>query len=171
MGLAGGIFWIVIGAVYIIYRLYRENPGVTLACMIACAAILAFFLIVNALINSLTGWWLVLFVALLCVCVVLAAVYSVKLKSDQKDMQNKIRYEFEEAKRQVNMELEEHPELLDEWVSRQPVRVLSPLSKNPGSGLYWKKHTNSPWYRDMLEKYKTDKRHELILAKRRNEEV
>ena len=97
MGLAGNIFWIVIGVLYIIYMLYKESPGETIACIIACVVILSFFLIIGALLNSLTGWWLVLFVVVLCVCVFLMAVYSVKLKADELDERNKRRYEYEEA--------------------------------------------------------------------------
>lgn len=165
MGLAGSIFWIVIGVLYIIYMLYKESPGETIACIIACVVILSFFLIIGALLNSLTGWLLVLFVIVLCACFFLMAVYSVKLKADELDERNKRRYEYEEAKRIVDAELRDHPEKLEEWIARQPDSILSPLSKHPGRGLYWKKQTNTIWYKNLLDRYVISRQCEIMRDK------
>ena len=38
MGIASGIFWIVLGLLYILYRAFRESPGETTAGVVVCGA-------------------------------------------------------------------------------------------------------------------------------------
>ena len=45
MGIASGIFWIILGLLYILYRAFRDSPGETAAGVVVCGAVIMIIII------------------------------------------------------------------------------------------------------------------------------
>lgn len=56
MGIASGIFWIVFGLLYILYRAFKENPSDTITGILLFCIVLFGILAWHAIFNALLKW-------------------------------------------------------------------------------------------------------------------
>lgn len=82
MVIAANIFWIVIGLIYILYKLFKENPEETSAVVAIFVIILVAFIVYNFLLEVLMKQSIVLGVVfgIACIALLLYAFFRVRKK-------------------------------------------------------------------------------------------
>lgn len=161
MALASSIFWIIAGALYILYRAFREYPSETVS------GVLLFLVFLSGLLVYIfVGNWL------LKVNIVLGAIvrigvpiglliYGIKTKFEEDEKIRKSAVEYKEKMHKVRATLTE--EDYEKYVKKNWVALRVSIDKNAYN--YWRKE---PYYKHVRDCCECER--SIELAKKEKEE-